>query len=270
MSQRRALEPQPGSPKPPAHLREAYADWEWAVVWQSTPDVITYRLHRLGRSLFLKLGQGYLYPSISDERERLQWAVDHIPVPEVTQSGSEGDVHWLLTTGLKGLDAAALRVSRKPEALVPILAQGLRDFHAIPPERCPFVFDNRAALTHVRGRLAADRIDPERDFHPEFSHLSAEAAVQRLEASSPPSEDLVVCHGDYCLPNVIIDGTEVSGFVDVGELGVADRWWDLAVATWSVTWNLGPGLEELFLHEYGVEKDEDRLWFYRLLYDLVS
>jgi kanamycin kinase len=62
----------------------------------------------------------------------------------------------------------------------------------------------------------------------------------------------------------------VSGFVDVGELGVADRWWDLAVATWSLDWNLGPGWEELFLRAYRVDRDNDRVAFYRLLYDVVS
>jgi kanamycin kinase len=38
----------------------------------------------------------------------------------------------------------------------------------------------------------------------------------------------------------------------------------------SITWNLGPGYEDLFFEEYGVEKDSERLEFYRLLYDLVS
>lgn len=42
------------------------------------------------------------------------------------------------------------------------------------------------------------------------------------------------------------------------------------MASWSITWNLGPGYEELFLDEYGVEKDPERIEFYRLLYDLVS
>ena len=60
------------------------------------------------------------------------------------------------------------------------------------------------------------------------------------------------------------------GFVDLGERGVADRWWDLAVATWSVTWNFGPGLEDLFLKEYGIERDQARIEYYRLLYDVVS
>jgi kanamycin kinase len=81
--------------------------------------------------------------------------------------------------------------------------------------------------------------------------------------------DLVVCHGDYCLPNVLVADGRASGFVDLGELGVADRWWDLAVGSWSITWNLGPGWEESFLHAYGVSRDEGRIAFFRLLYDLV-
>ena len=51
---------------------------------------------------------------------------------------------------------------------------------------------------------------------------------------------------------------------------MADRWWDLAVATWSLEWNLGPGYEDLFLEVYGAELDLQRRNFFRLLYDLVS
>ena len=55
-----------------------------------------------------------------------------------------------------------------------------------------------------------------------------------------------------------------------GELGVADRWWDLAVATWSLTWNLGPGWEDLFLERYGIDADPERIGYFRLMYDLTS
>jgi hypothetical protein len=37
-----------------------------------------------------------------------------------------------------------------------------------------------------------------------------------------------------------------------------------------MTWNFGPDREEPFLRAYGVERDENRVVFYRLLYDLVS
>src|SRR2546426_1142069 len=39
-------------------------------------------------------------------------------------------------------------------------------------------------------------------------------------------DDLVCCHGDACLPNVFFDPTtlEVTGLIDVGRLGIADRY----------------------------------------------
>jgi len=56
----------------------------------------------------------------------------------------------------------------------------------------------------------------------------------------------VVCHGDSCPPNVLLEEGRATGYVDLGELGVADRWWDVAVGGWSVAWNFGPELEPLF------------------------
>ena len=47
-----------------------------------------------------------------------------------------------------------------------------------------------------------------------------------------PALDLVVCHGDACNPNFLLaDDGNFTGYVDLGGLGVADRWADLAVAS---------------------------------------
>ena len=51
---------------------------------------------------------------------------------------------------------------------------------------------------------------------------------------------------------------------------MADRWWDIAVGSWSTQWNIGSGWERLFIDSYGVEVDAARMTFYRLLYDLIS
>lgn len=71
-------------------------------------------------------------------------------------------------------------------------------------------------------------------------------------------------------PKASIDGGKVIGFVDLGELGVADRWGDVAVATWSVTWNPGTGWEQPFLKPCCVVAGPGRMAFYSLLYDLIS
>lgn len=106
--------------------------------------------------------------------------------------------------------------------------------------------------------------------HPDHRHLSVSRALDLL-AEIPPADELVVCHGDSCAPNTLLtDDGRWSGHVDLGALGVADRWADLAVATWSVTWNYGPAWEATLLSAYGVAPDPDRTRYYRLLYDLDS
>ena len=66
-------------------------------------------------------------------------------------------------------------------------------------------------------------------FHEEHAHLTPAEALAELEATAPDDEDLVVCHGDFCPPNVLLQRARVTGYVDLGELGAADRWWDVAV-----------------------------------------
>jgi kanamycin kinase len=255
----------------PPGLKAAYTAFEWNVAYQYAQHSLVYRLSRDGSApLFLKLAEAGHYPALSDEAERMRWARTYLPVPEVVDQGSEHSVTWLVTTGLPGQDGTHPDQLGRPAELARVLARGLRRFHdGAPVHSCPFDFRLGAALEHVRRRLSSGLIDSARDFHPEFEHLTPDAAVELLESTRPDSEDVVVCHGDYCPPNILIEGEQATGYVDLGELGVADRWWDLAAATWSITWNLGLGYEEVFLAEYGAEPDPHRLAFYRLLYDLA-
>ena len=197
----------------------------------------------------------------------MRWGSAYLPVPEVLEQGSSAGVSWLLTRGLPGVNATDDTLTAAPEQLVELLGRALARFHRAPIDACPFDFRLDEALARVRAR--AGLINPAR-FHPEHAHLSVDDALAILERDRPQTEDRVVCHGDYCLPNILVHDGETVGFVDLGELGVADRHWDLAVATWSATWNLGPGHEHRLLAAYGIEPDPDRIAYYRLLYDLAS
>ena len=88
------------------------------------------------------------------------------------------------------------------------------------------------------------------------------------ELGDVPPEDLVVCHGDACNPNFILDADGASlGYVDLGLCGVADRWADLAPALISLGWNYGPGWEPAFLAGYGIDLDADKLSYYTRLWE---
>ena len=79
------------------------------------------------------------------------------------------------------------------------------------------------------------------DWAPEHLELGLEGAIAQIQ-NIPLQDKLVVCHGDACAPNTLItDDGRWSGHVDLGDLGVADRLANRAIATWSTEWNYGPG-----------------------------
>ncbi|GAA3333918.1 hypothetical protein GCM10020331_099850 [Ectobacillus funiculus] len=70
----------------------------------------------------------------------------------------------------------------------------------------------------------------------------------------PTNEDLVFTHGDYCLPNIIINEGKVSGFYRLGgRAGISDRYQDLALVIRSIAYNFWrESHSPFFLKTYGV------------------
>jgi kanamycin kinase len=247
--------------------------WAATLAYSLAPHLSTWRLTGpAGAERFAKVDTEGRYPTLRGEADRMTWAIAYLPVPEVVSIGRVGAATVLVTEALPGRAATDPAWQEDPgaPALAHALGRGLRAFHrAVEEEWCPFRFDLAHALDHVARRVALDDVD-RRGFHAEHADLSPATALARLEDTAPDDEDLVVCHGDYCPPNVLLTDGAVTGYVDLGELGVADRWWDVAVGGWSAAWNFGADAEPEFYRGYGIEPDPERIRFFRLLYDLVS
>lgn len=255
----------------PTAVAIEFKGWDVSLAYSYGPATATWRLSRGESSQFLKLARQGWEPSLALERDRMRWAASRgVPVPIDIDYGVTDGTEWLLTESLPGIPATDEKLTADPASLVPLLAQGLRALHETPIHDCPFSFRLSDALIHVHHRVESGIVDPALDFHSEHVHLTPGRALKELEMRRPETEEVVLCHGDYCLPNVLVDDGRISGYVDLGELGLADRWWDLSVATWSVGWNLGPDWEPAFLDAYGIEPDLERVDYFRLLYDLAS
>jgi kanamycin kinase len=202
------------------------------------------------------------------EATRLRWLAGRFPVPGVLDYGAGAEGAWLMTAAIAASSAVEPRWKAEPATAVTAIGVGLRQLHdGVRAEDCPFVWGVEYRLARARQRLEAGE-GPEH-WHPEHRRLTVEQARARL--SVPPAVDrLVVCHGDACAPNSLLseDG-RFAAIVDLGNLGVADRWADLAVAGWSTEWNYGPGLDTLLYDAYGIRPDPDRIAYYRLLWDLA-
>lgn len=253
----------------PAAVEAQRGDGTLRPVWVNGLGGLTFAVERDGTAAeFVKwapVGSGI---DLAEEVERLAWAAPFVVVPRVLDQGADAAGTWFVTAALPGENVVTDRWKAEPDVAVAAVGRGLRALHdALTVEGCPFSWSADDRLASVDERLATGSIDPDR-WHPVHRGLGL-ARARELLGDVPDVDQLVVCHGDACAPNTLIapDGSWV-GHVDLGALGVADRWADLAVATWSTEWNYGPGFDDLLLEAYGVDPDPGRTAYYRLAWDL--
>jgi len=227
-----------------------------------------------GNVVYLKTRQLDPFPSgrpLFDEAERLGWmyAVG-LPVPAVLQYHEWKGREYLLLTEVPGADASAPRPPDQHATIVSALAAGLRTLHATNISACPFDQSRRVRVAAAEARVRAGQVQ-EGDFDAARRGRTAAELYRELVASAPASEDRVFTHGDFCLPNVILvengaGGVRISGFVDCGNAGIADRYQDLALCARSVAYNFGAEMVPLLFAKYGLERvDEAKLAYYQLL-----
>jgi kanamycin kinase len=254
--------------EPPEIVRRMAIGATSRLAWRNELGGLTYEVEGRQGHVFVKWAPRGSGVDLTAEAERMTWARAFTPVPRPVGQGADTEGSWLVTEAVPGQSAVLDCWKAEPERAVTAIGEGLRALHeALPVAECPFSWSAEERLAVVRARASAGQID-RRGWHQDFEDLSVDQALN-VVSEIPPVDRLVVCHGDACCPNTLLgpDGLWVA-HVDLGQLGTADRWADLAVATWSTAWNYGPGWEPLLLHAYGAEVDLERIRYYRLLWDL--
>ncbi len=203
--------------------------------------------------------------SMGREVELLRWLEGKLPVPKVLLFTSDTEYEYLLMTEVKGIHSCDPSFTGDLPKLVRLLAKGLRMIHSIDIKNCPFDQRLGIKLKEAEYRAVNELVD-EDDFDDIRHGRKAVDLYQELLVAKPANEDLVFTHGDYCLPNVIINNGDISGFVDWGRGGIADRYQDLALAARSLEYNFGAKWIPLLFKEYGIENiDYLKIEYYKLL-----
>lgn len=151
-------------------------------------------------------GPSRLFVKVGDalerEAEALAWLAGFdMGAPAIEAKGALDDGRaFLVTAAVPGRSGAEPWPESDRKTVVRAIGRFLARFHTLPVDRCPF------------------------------------------RSETGPDGDLVVGHGDYMLPNVILDPATlaVTGVIDVGALGVADRRRDVEDMVWSLTAGLNP------------------------------
>ncbi len=202
----------------------------------------------------------------ADEATRLRWLQGRLPVPELHYAGVYEDFHFLLTSVVDGVNLVA--TSLTPQEKIMRYAQALRALHHLPIGDCPFVLSvdaqiERARQKVIRGKVRTDLFDPL------YQGRAVQSMFDEMLSLRPTDLDPVVVHCDLYNDNFFVNAVtgELTGIIDVGAVGVADRCTDFVVALDDeLVSDLGETGRDLFFQAYGISRpDPKKMAFYHLL-----
>ena len=230
---------------------ELHPFFEGAAVYDSSssPEARVYFIDK-DSGYYLKTAK---VGSLSREAELARYFHSKKLAPDVLAYVSE-EQDILLTERVRGEDMTFRKYLDEPKRLCDTSAELLRALHEEDFSACP-VKDHTARYLATAEKNFKEGIY-DLSYAPEFE--SAEKAYAYLRANAHLLASEVLLHGDYCLPNIVLDGWRFTGFIDVGNGGVGDRHVDVFWGAWTLNFNLGTeAYRGRFLDAYGRDKIEE-------------
>lgn len=165
---------------------------------------------------------------------------------------------WILTRRIEGEDCLDAKYQSDPKRLCDLTAELLRRLHDMEASDCPV---NATKLYVQRTHRNYQERKWNEDLFPDnWGYASAAEAWETVEKIVPYLHHDVLIHGDYCLPNIMLQDWRLSAFIDLGGAGLGDRHIDLFWGLWSLSFNLHTDQwRERFLDAYGRSMIEPEL-----------
>ena len=209
----------------------------------------------------------------------LRWLEDRLPAPKVLATAEERGMQYLLMSRIHGKMACDAQYTQNAAHLAELLAEALRILQAVDTTDCPVVHTLEQDLAEAEYRVAHGLVDVE-DCEPETfapgGFRDPEHLLHWLR-DNKPEEEMTFCHGDLCLPNVFFEGDRLSGFIDLGDCGLRDKYRDLALCHRSLRHNISgryaarpaPNFNpDILFHKLGITPDPEKLRYHVLLDEL--
>lgn len=214
----------------------------------------------------------------ANEYHMLRYLQGRVPVPRLIAAAHEDGRRWLLSSRVPGMYLCTEALLDDQVRLADLCASALRTLWAADFSDCPTKRTLDEKFREIEEGLRGGWITPEQAGDPAIYDVSAggfasPAALFDWLVAHRPEEQLALTHGDLCLPNIFADGKGLTGFIDVGLAGVADRWVDIEKCLWSMWANTTgffggkqrPFDRRLLFDALEMQPDEERLRYYGLL-----
>lgn len=214
-----------------------------------------------------------------NEHQMLRWMKGKLPVPQIIEEAHVDGTRYLLMSRIKGTYLCDDSILDDQLHLAELMAEGLNNLWQVDISDCPADRSLDQKFREIEEGLRGGWITKEQAGQPDtYGPGGFETPAHLFDwlVKHRPTEELVLSHGDYCLPNIFADGTSLTGFIDVGLSGIADKWVDIDKGLWSMWANTTGQFggktrafdRQLFFDALQITPDDEKLRYYGLLDEL--
>lgn len=170
-----------------------------------------------------------------------------------------GEKDYMVTEKVKGDDCTTQKYLSNPKQLCDIMAQRLLLLHSCNYESCPVPNHTEIYIKKAKINYSAKKYDINL-FPDNWGYKTPDEAFYVIKEKAHLLKTDTLLHGDYCLPNIILDDWSFSGFIDLDSGGVGDRHVDIFWAIWTFVYNLKTNdYRQRFIDAYGREKVDEEV-----------
>ena len=199
-----------------------------------------------GKEAILKTQKLSSRNNLFDEYQRIKWLENKLNVPKVYYYGEKNNIKYLLMEKIDGLSA------HKTSNYANKLGILLRQIHDIDIKDCPFKQnDTDKLLNNALANIDVIYLEVKK----EYPEMTKQDIVEFLKSNIP--KDRVLVHGDYSLPNIIIDKEGNISVIDLGDVSISTKYFDLFYLKKSMIRNKQSDKLDELLKAYGIDKLDD-------------
>lgn len=204
----------------------------------------------------------YLYTSdhLSQESIRLEYLQDKILVPEKVFYEKYNNKSYILTKSLRGNNICDLN----PNDGIKVIVDAFNAIYNIDYSDC--IIDE---TLDIKIKRVEDKLKNNNSINPDILNVfhTKESIIKYLKGNKP-KQIIGFAHGNLTLENIYAENNIFSGLLNVSESGLSDIYYDLVMCEISIEKYYGKEYINYFYDSIGIEKDEEKSKYYRILMNL--
>ncbi len=256
------------------YLAEITRNYQFVKDTEGMSPARVYKLVGRNENLYLKMTdvqyRGTTY-DVEREKDIMLWLKGKLPVPEVLHFEQYENTSFLLMREVGGaVGHAYYQAQSDPKKMIKIYSEGIKLFQSVRILDCPFLSDIDFRLNELDYLLQNNLADIDIENWEEDTPFRESNELYDFLKKNKPNEELVFSHGDFGDSNIFVANDQISGFIDLGRSGKADKWYDIAFCVRSIQHDIGHDKEyiDLFFDLLDIEPDWEKIRYYVLLDEL--